>query len=355
MERTKIYKSGRVGKQFRKNGAHKSGPGRFSLPRVDGSRVLRATLIFFALFAVLVAADTWANSGEVYRGVEVAGTSVGAKTPEEARTLVEKRLAEDVPENITLTGAGEDVALSGEQLGISFDPNSTLERAYAVGRTGGIGKRLSQRIAATFGGVGVGADVNYKTGVVKDTVDSLAQGVNREPGNATLLLSGTTAEAQPGAEGYRLDRQKTMRNVRDAISDLKNKATVAGSTVEPDISTKEAEQAANKVNTALEQPLHFELDDKSWTLEPEQVVQTLSATNGDSDIKLGVDQGQLAALLPDMFSEAQTEPKDAGFNFVNGSVEVEPGPARQATRREQADRSPQREPVRRKTTTFRYR
>ena len=324
MERAKIYRSGRVEKRFRRKGPNKSGSGGFSLSRIGGSGILLAALVFFALFALLVAADTWANSGEIYRGVKVAGTSVGGKTPEEARTLVEKRLSKNVPENITLTGAGQDMALSSEQLVISFDRNSTLDRAYNVGRTGGIGERLSQRVGATFGGTSVGADVNYNTGVVRDTVGSLAQNVNREPGNATLVLNGTKAEVQPGTEGYRLDSQKTTKNVQEAIGGLKNRATVAGSAVEPDISTGEAKQAANKVNTALEQPLNFELGDKKWTLAPDQAVQALTATNGDSDIKLGVNRDQLATLLPDMFSGSQTEPKDAGFKFVDGSVEVEP-------------------------------
>lgn len=281
-------------------------------------------LLVCALFAVIVAADGWANAGEIYRGVEVAGTSVGGKTPEEARGLVEKRLAEDVPQEITLSGAREEVILGSQELGIAFDPDSTLQRAYEVGRTGGIGERLSQRLAASLGGIGVGADVNYDEAVVRGAVEGLAQSVNQEPSNAALSMSGTTAEALEGTKGYKLDQEATMENVSGAISGLKKEATVAGASVEPDITTAEAGQAADKVNSALEQPLTLNLDDKEWTLEPEQVAQTLTASNADSDIRLGVNPDQLAALAPEMYSEVQTEPKDAGFVFTDGSVEVEP-------------------------------
>ena len=333
MERTRFYRSGHVAR-FRKKGPQnkfgKFGSGGFRVSRITGSRVLRTVLVACALLSMLAAADGWANAGEIYRGVEVAGTPVGGKTPEEARSLLERRLAEDMPEEITLTGAGEDFALGSQELGIAFDPSSTLQRAYEVGRTGGIGERLSQRLAASLGGVGVGAEVNYETTVVRDAVETLAQSVNREPSNATLLLSGTTAEAQEGSEGYRLDREATMKNVQEAISGLENRAAVAGTAVEPAISTGEAEQAAEKVNRALEQPLVFELGDKEWTLKPGQVAQMLTATNGASNLELGVDAGQLAALVPEMYSEVQTAPKDAGFVFVNGSVEVEPArPGRQ--------------------------
>lgn len=327
MERTKIYRSGRIEQEFRKKRPTKSsgfGSGGIRLPRFDVSKMLRAVLITCALLAVFVAADGWANSGEIYRGVEVAGVSVGGKTPDEARGLIEKRLADDVPENFTLTGDGEELVFDARQLNISFDPDSTLDRAYAVGRNGGIGERVSQRISSTLGGVSVGAEVDYETAVIKVAVQNLAQGMNREPGNATLVLEETTAEAQPGSKGYRLNTEKTMTNVRAALGNLDKKATLAGGAVEPDITTAEAEGAATKVNNALDLPLTFELGDKSWTLEPWQVLQMLTVTNGDSDINLGVDQGQLAALLPDMYTEVQTEPKDAGFVFVNDSVEVEP-------------------------------
>ncbi|MDQ4106891.1 MAG: peptidoglycan binding domain-containing protein [Actinomycetota bacterium] len=326
MERTKIYRPGRLEQRFRKKGSHKSGKSglpEFRLPRVSLQRALRAVLLACAILAAVVAADGWANAGEIYRGVEVAGTSVGGKTPEEARGVVQQRLAEDVPAEIRLTGAGEDVVLNSQDLGIAFDLDSTLQRAYDVGRTGGIGERLSQRLRSSFGGVGVGVDVNYDTEVVRGAVEGLAQSVNWEPVDAALLLSGTTAEAQEGTEGYRLDLERTMQNVDRAISGLKGEATVAGAAVEPGISTGDAERAADKVNRALEQPLTFKHGDREWTLEPEQVAPLLTATGDGSDLALGVDAGQLAALVPEMYSKVETEPKDAGFVFVNGAVEVE--------------------------------
>ncbi len=326
MDRTRVYRTGRVEKRFHKKRAHKTGSfgsRELRLPRITGRQTALAVLVACALLAVAVAADGWANAGEIYRGVEVAGTPAGGKTSEEARGLLEKRLKENVPEEIALTGAGDGVVLNSQDLGIAFDLDSTLQRAYDVGRTGGIGERVSERLRASLGGVGVGADVNYETAVARNAVDSLARNVNKEPSDAVLLLSGTTAEVQKGSEGYKLDREQTLRNLRKAIGGLENKTTVAGAIITPGISTKDAEQAADRVNRSLEGTLNFELGDKKWTLQPEQIAQMLTATNDGSDLTLGVDPGQLAALLPDMYSEVQTEPKDANFVFVNGAVEVE--------------------------------
>ncbi|MGB3684092.1 MAG: peptidoglycan binding domain-containing protein [Rubrobacteraceae bacterium] len=80
--------------------------------------------------------------------------------------------------------------------------------------------------------------MTYEEGVVQGAVEELARNVNQEPSNAALSFSGVTAEAQEGVEGYKLDRQATMKDVRGAISGLK--AEVAGGPVNPDVTTNEA-------------------------------------------------------------------------------------------------------------------
>lgn len=285
---------------------------------------LELVLLVCAVLAVLVALDGFANAGEVYRGVKVAGVSVGGKTPEEAREVVEERLADATPSEIRLEGTGESVALSSEELGIGFNLESTVDRAYEVGRSGWIGHRISERFRASLGMVEVDANAEFDPEPVRNVVGQLANSANQEPQNATITLSGTQAKAQGGQAGYKLDQAATVNNVRQAIGELNGEARIAGGPIEPNISAQDAEDAVARINEALSEPLVFEAGDQSWKLSPEQVSTLLTVTEGDSGADLGINAGQLSALLPDMYEALQTAPKDAGFNFVNGTVEVEP-------------------------------
>ena len=294
-------------------------------------------LLGCAVLAVLAAIDGYANSGEIYRGVKVAGVSVGGETPQQARETVGNRLAEDMPDEVRLVGSGEDTVLSSEELGVDFRLEPTVDRAYEVGRTGWIGHRISERFRASFGMVGIDATADFDTDLVRGVVGDLANNANQDPQNAAISLSGTEARVQESREGYRLDRTATVANVRQTIGNLDNEAEIAGGPVQPDITTEEAEEAIGRINQALEEPLVLEAGDQSWNLSPGQVAQLLVVTEGDSGVNLGINAEQLRGLLPDMYKDLQTGPKDAGFTFVNNTVEVEPSqPGKQVAQDELA-------------------
>ncbi|CAN5702425.1 hypothetical protein BH24ACT22_BH24ACT22_19580 [soil metagenome] len=309
--------NGEFGKDFRnQNKSRSKAGGHFGL--------LEILLCAIALLAVLVALDAYANSGEVYRGVKVAGVSVGGETPQEARSMVGDRLTQETPERIRLVGSGENTELSSEELGIDFDTRSTVNQAYEVGRTGWVGRRLSERFKASLGMTELDADAKFDTELVRNVVGELANTANKEPQNAVISLSGTEATAQEGQPGYSLDQSATVDNVRQAIGNLKGEARIAGGPAEPNVTTEEAGQAADKINQALAEPLVFESGDQSWNLSPGQVSQVVSVSESDSGVGLGVNADQLKVLLPNMYEDLQTEPKDAEFKFVDDKVTVEP-------------------------------
>ena len=330
MAKTKIYKTGLFGKKRLPKGSSKGTNKSKKEPRRGGRNwgnarfgLLEVALIACAALAVLSVLDSLATRGEIYRGVKVAGINVGGETPEQARQMLGERLPNQAPEKVTLSGSGENISLGAEELGTSFDLGPTVERANEVGRTGGIFRRISERLQASLGMVQVDAKTGLDTELVGNTVGDLTGELGQEAKNATITLSGTRATAQGGQEGYRLDEKATIDSVRHAVGDLSGEAKIVGAPVEPEISSAEAEQAAARVNTALEEPITFESGDQTWELAPEQLAKVLAVENAGSEIKLGINAQQLQAQLPKMYEDLQTEPRDANFVFVNDSVDVE--------------------------------
>lgn len=295
-------------------------------------------LIVCAVVAMLVALDTYANWGQIYRGVKVAGASVGGESPGDARKIVEQRLAKETPEQIHLTGSSDTVALSREELEINFDVESTIAQATEVGREGWIGHRLSERLRASLGMVQIDAEAKFDTEIVRNVVGDMANTVNRDPRNAKISISGTQAQAVEGKVGYRLNQQATVDNVRDAVGNLETKAKVVAGPAEPNVATRDAEDAATRINQALEEPLVFEGGDQTWNLSPGQVAQILSVSASNSGADLNVNAEQLKVLLPTMYEKLQSAPKDASFTFVDGKIEVTPSqPGQQVAQEELAE------------------
>ena len=89
-------------------------------------------IIVCALVAVLVAADFWVNSGRIHRGVEVGNVSLGGQTPAAAHDTVRERAMGPLKE-IEFSGPERFTRTAG-QMGVDFNVDETVEKAYAVGR-----------------------------------------------------------------------------------------------------------------------------------------------------------------------------------------------------------------------------
>ena len=71
--------------------------------------------------------------------------------PTEASEVVRRR-ARGPLQDIELSGP-DRFSRSAEELGVNFHIDSTVDKAYAVGRDGNVLERLSERLRAAFPGI----------------------------------------------------------------------------------------------------------------------------------------------------------------------------------------------------------
>src|SRR5215218_7991399 len=129
-------------------------------------------IIICAIVAVLVAADFWLNSGKIHRGVEVGSVSLGGKTPAEARQTVRDQTMGPLKE-IDFVGPAH-FTRTAREMGVNFNVDQTVDKAYAVGREGNILARLSERLRASFGGVTIAPDIDYQPAKARGEVREMA-------------------------------------------------------------------------------------------------------------------------------------------------------------------------------------
>lgn len=274
--------------------------------------VMVTLLVICAVVAVLVTVDYWRHYGKIYSGVEVGGTNLGDKTPEEARAMLEKSTGG--LKEIRFTGP-ETFTLSADKLGVGYDVRSTVDQAYAVGRQGGILARISDRIGATWGEVSVSAVADYKQDVARNYIKNLAARENTKPKDAYVAINGSRADVVDSSEGYAVDVDATMANVDQALKNVSGEAEIAGKTLEPQVSTSAAEEAAQEAQQAMSGPMILTAGNKQWKISPEVIGQTLSFTPKNSKIQVGLDQEQLKNALSDVYKDLEVEPVEAGFKF----------------------------------------
>ncbi len=280
-----------------------------------------------ALVAVLAAADYWSNSGRILDGVTVAGADVGGKTPVEARAVVEDLLAERLGE-VPVIGGPQDVAVSGAQIGVSYDAAATVDEAYGFGRRGNALERVVDRLRALYGGAQVTPEVEYDRGLVAAQVEALAARMDEEPREATVDVEGAGGVVVgESREGYRVDVPATIVEVERAVGGATGEARIVGEPLEPSVTTAEAERAAEKAERAMDGEAVLSAQEQEWVLSPEEIGAALSFTPEGGEVKVGLDPEALREVLADVYEGLTAEPVEAGYELRGGEIVVTGGEA----------------------------
>jgi vancomycin resistance protein YoaR len=249
---------------------------------------------------------------------------LGGLTPAEARNTVKDHVMGPL-EQIEFTGPGT-FSRDAKDLGVRFNVSRTVNQAYAVGRKGNVLDRLSERLQASFGGATIPPDIDYKPDLARSEVQEIATQVNHQPTEANVKIYGSKVEVSKSRDGYRLNPAATMTSIDNAIDDMSGKVSLQGDVLEPDVTTAEAETAAEKARGALSKPIEIKAQDgESWKIEPNKLGPALEVKEQDGAMDVSLDRDSLDAALTPVYDDLTVKTVNASYGFdSDGDVIVKP-------------------------------
>ena len=203
------------------------------------SRFVGTVLFLCAVVSTVVAVDYWANIGEIHRGVEVDSVSLGGKTPEEAREVLEEHT--DALGEIRVTADSEEFAFATEELGVNFDVTGVVERSYAAGRQGGVLQRLGDRIKANAGTVRVPLVVDQDRERLRDGLSGVFAALAVEPTEAGFEVDSTEISVTESRIGQKVDEEKLLDDFEAGLAEGRREYEVPIVADDPQLTTEEAE------------------------------------------------------------------------------------------------------------------
>ena len=223
-------------------------------------KILVPLLLACLVLAALVVADYWVNHGKIYPGVAVGDINLGGKTPEEARKVLEERTG--ALKEIKLTGP-QQFTIPSDKLGVNFDVQATVDRAYAVGRQGDMLKRLSDRMEATWGTVYTPLSVNYKREQLREGLSDVFTALTAEPAEAGFRFDGNSVSVTKSQTGMQVEKEKLLDNIEAGLIEGRGEFEVPVITQEPKLTTEEAEKLKPTAVLARYRTDYRETSDKS--------------------------------------------------------------------------------------------
>jgi lipoprotein-anchoring transpeptidase ErfK/SrfK len=220
---------------------------------------LTALVTLGLLLAVGVWAYDDAQKDQVAPGITVGGVDVGGRDADSARKIIKREVVEPLQQPITVAYDGEEYRLSPKQLRQTADIDGMVQEAIDRSREGTILHRMTRYASGGEVDQDLEPRVAYDKGAVKDFVNQLAEDINQDPANATVVPSGSRLVKQAGEAGRALEKREMTNAIHDAVQspgrDQPVQAVVR--TTKPEITTKELDQAY---------PRYIYIDRGSFTL-----------------------------------------------------------------------------------------
>lgn len=218
-----------------------------------------AAVTMLLLLAVGVWAYDDAQKDEIAPGISVGGVDIGGRDADSARKIIRNEVVAPLKEPVVVRFDDREYRIGPKRLNTTADIDGMVEDAIDRSREGTIFDRVTR-----YAGGGELSDdleprVAYDKSAVKDFVNELAEEINQDPVNATVVPSGSRLEKRAGEAGRAVEKREMTDTINEAAQSpgRDQPVQVVVRTTKPEITSKELAQAY---------PRYIYIDRGSFTL-----------------------------------------------------------------------------------------
>lgn len=288
-------------------------------PKNGKKRALIVAAAVVGAFGLLYGLDILVSSGNVPRGVTVAGVDVGGMSHEEAEKKLRDEIGPRLSKPVALKAGDVNAELDPKTAGLELDWDGTIDRAGS--------QPLSPitRVTSFFTSREVGVATKADDAKVSGALEAMRPKLDHEPIEGTIKFEGANPVAVEPHQGQKLKIEEAAGAV------VTNWAS--GNPVEvpmdftPVKTTKEGvEKALNEiVKTAVSGPVVIKGEGKDATLTPEQIGTTLTFAPGDGgSLTVTPNKDKLVEVTTPQLKDTVKQGKDAEIVFEGGKPTVKP-------------------------------
>ena len=288
-------------------------------PRLGLRRSLVAAGIAVGALGAAYVVDLLLSSGDVPRGVTVAGVDVGGLDKAAAESKLRGELDPRLGHALTLKVGDATENLDPSAAGLHLDWAATVSRA------GSQPLNPITRIASFFTSREVGVATRTDDAALSAAMDALRTKTNREPAEGGIRFDGATPVAVEPRAGQTLDVDAARKLLVDTWAD--------GVPITLPVKPTPVRTTAEGVRNALEQlakpavaaPVTVHGEGKDATLAPEAIAAALVFEPADGgSLTMKVDPAKIIAAVGPQLASTEKEGKDAAIVFEGGAPSVQP-------------------------------
>ncbi|MDO9380607.1 MAG: VanW family protein [Nocardioidaceae bacterium] len=254
-------------------------------------------------------------------GTRVGGVAVGGKTPAEARSVLESRLADRADDPVRLTSGDQEFTIEPADAGLSLDLDATVASAG-----GGASWNPARMLRAVVGSAEVDPVVDVDQDKLDSSVATVADAVDKAPVEPQITFDGREPEVRDPADGVEVDRERAAETIssqylaRDAAPE-----EVPTRTLEPTVGSDALDaELADYATPAMSGPVTVVVGDDEVPLPVRAYAEALTIAVQDGRLVPTVDAKKLSSGLAEATESIGQKAKDATVVLRGGTPTVVP-------------------------------
>lgn len=246
-------------------------------------------------------------------GTTVAGIPVGWLTPGAAADVINDHVETT---EVTLTGAGDDVVLTGAELGATIDAAALADKAFAEHPLWNIG---------SWSGDPVPGDITLDAATADTALRDAVPSSFAEPVDAGVVFDGAAGAfaITPSAPGTAVDVAALTAAITDAVADGAKTLEFPGGPAEAAaaVTDEDATALAASMNQMLGSVGFYIGEERTVPIDPATVSTWVTVVDDGGELRISADPVAIQATVDGLAGVVDRAPVTA-TNIVNSSGEI---------------------------------
>lgn len=261
----------------------------------------------------------------------MAGVDLTNMTPEQATNALRQRLTFPTTGQVVFRDGNRVWVATPAELGMVLDAGTSIQRAYNIGRQGGLFTDLAGQLNAWQGGLNLKPVILVDERVTHAYFQNIAAQIDRPVIETDLHLNGTEVVYTQGQTGRSFNVDATLANLVTQLSALRDGEVQLVIEDQPPV-VLDASAQAESLRQILSSPLTLYVPDTQpgdpgpWTIEPSDLGGMLTLggvqTNAGWQSQVSIDAQVLEQLLGQVAPLVNHSPLNARFYFDDYTREL---------------------------------
>jgi len=293
--------------------------------------LIGSLLLFLLAVGLITGGYQLLYVGRVFPGISMAGVDLTSMTPEQAQNALNQRLTYPTSGKIVFRGGERVWVATPAELGMVFDAGTSVQRAYNVGRQGGLFTELAGQLNSWQGGLNLKPVIVFDERVAYAFLQNIAVQIDQPVVETDLHLNGTDVIYTQGQTGRMLNVDATLADLFTQLSAFRD-AEVQLVITEQSPVVLDASAQANALRQILSSPVTLNVPDPQpgdpgpWTIDPSVLAGMLTVGRVQTDAgwqyQISADAQMLEQFLGQIAPLLDRNPQNARFLFDDASRQL---------------------------------